>query len=256
MPMDYKTLNVKFKNSVCFIQFNRPEAKNTINSLMIRECHEVLRICEEAAIVVVFEGSPEFFCFGADFEGVHSEVREPGDADYNPGALYDLWAEMATGSFVTVSHVRGQANAGGLGFVAASDIVIASDTATFSLSELLFGLFPAMVLPFLIRKMGHQRANYLTLMTKPISVRQSYEWGLVDAYQEKSESLLRQHLARLIRLPKSGIKQYKGYMTRLNPAITASKELAVEANLEIFSDPSNLQKISRFVEKGIYPWED
>nr|WP_269820011.1 enoyl-CoA hydratase-related protein [Bacillus velezensis] len=42
----------------------------------------------------------------------------------------------------------GVANAGGIGFVAASDIVIADDTAVFSLSELLFGLFPAMVLPF------------------------------------------------------------------------------------------------------------
>jgi 3-carboxymethyl-3-hydroxy-acyl-[acp] dehydratase len=46
-------------------------------------------------------------------------------------------AALATGPFVTISHVRGKANAGGLGFMAASDIVLAQEEAQFSLSELL-----------------------------------------------------------------------------------------------------------------------
>jgi len=62
-----------------------------------------------------------------------------------------LWLRLATVRTVTISHVRGKANAGGIGFVAASDIVLADETAQFSLSELLFGLYPACVLPFLIR---------------------------------------------------------------------------------------------------------
>ncbi|MBN3526387.1 enoyl-CoA hydratase/isomerase [Paenibacillus apiarius] len=253
--MDWKTIKVRFEESICFVQFNRPEAKNTIDALLIEECHQILRSYEDTINIVVFEGLPEVFCFGADFQGIHSHRQSQERSENNPAPLYDLWLKMTTGSFITISHVRGQTNAGGVGFVAASDIVLADDTATFSMSELLFGLFPAMVLPFLIRRIGFQRAHYLTLMTKPIPAQQAYNWGLVDAYQEKSENLLRQHLSRLKKLPKAGIEQYKNYMARLNDTVFKCKEIAIAANLEIFSDPRNLEKIYQFAEKGIYPWE-
>lgn len=129
--------------------------------------------------------------------------------------MYDLWLRLATGPYVTISHVRGKANAGGLGFVAASDIVLANETAQFSLSELLFGLYPACVLLFLIRRIGFQRAHYFTLMTQPISAKQACEWGLVDACEPLSE-------------------------------------YCCAVNREIFSDIANLQAITRYVEKGLF----
>ena len=146
--------------------------------------------------------------------------------------------------------VRGKANAGGVGFVVASDIVLADQTAQFSLSELLFGLFPALVLPFLIRRIGFQKAHCLTLMIQPISVEQAYAWGLVDACDVQSESLLRKHLLRLRRLSKMGIIRYKRYMSRLYDWLLQSKSLAVAANREVFSDPRNLEWIFRYAETG------
>lgn len=178
---------------------------------------------------------------------------QPGEND--PCPLYDLWLKLATGPYITISHVRGKANAGGVGFVAASDIVLADQSAQFSLSELLFGLFPACVLPFLIRRIGFQKAHYLTLMTQPVSVEQAHTWGLVDAHDAQSESLLRQHLLRLRCLSKTAVLRYKRYMSKLDDALFASRSLAVAANQEIFSDTGNLEKISRFVETGQFPWE-
>src|SRR5439155_22787849 len=94
--------------------------------------------------------------------------------------LYDLLLQLETGSYITLSHVQGKANAGGIDIVAACDIVLADHAAQFSLSELLFGLFPACVLPFLIRRVGFQKAHYMTLMTQPISAQRAHTWGLVD----------------------------------------------------------------------------
>src|SRR5919109_5370763 len=213
--MGYQTIRVRFREPMCFLQFDRPEAGNAINDRMIEECHEVLASCEarpagEAPItVVVLEGSPEVFCLGADFQGMHDDLAAGTAVGRGPDRLYDLWLKLATGPFVTVAHVRGKVNAGGMGFVAASDIVLADQTAQFSLSELLFGLFPACVLPFLIRRIGFQRAHYLTLMTKPVSVQEAQAWGLVDVHEADSESLLRKHLLRLRRLSKPGIARYK-----------------------------------------------
>src|SRR5947199_10185114 len=149
----YETIKVQFQESVCFLQIDRPEANNTINGRLVAECNHVLTACEESATVVVLSGSPEVFCFGADFRAIaaKSKLTTAGEQEVAPEPLYDLWLRLATGPYVTISHVRGKANAGGIGFVAASDVVLADETAVFSLSELLFGLYPACVLPFLIR---------------------------------------------------------------------------------------------------------
>lgn len=254
--MSYQAIKVCFQEPVCFIQFNRPESNNTINHQLIEECFEVMTLCEEAIRVVVLEGLPEVFCFGADFKGMRDAAANGQVGEQNPERLYDLWLKMASGPYITISHVRGKANAGGVGFVAASDIVIADETAQFSLSELLFGLFPACVLPFLIRRVGFQKAHYMSVMTQPVSVSQAHAWGLVDAYDAQSESLLRKHLLRLRRLPKTGIMRYKRYISTLNDSLLQSRAPAVAANQEVFSDPRNIEGIFRFVETGQFPWED
>ena len=248
--MSYQTIKVRFQEPVCFLQFYRPEANNTINDRLVEECHDILTLCEEAISIVVLEGLPEVFCFGADFQGLHAAAISGNHSEQNPEAIYDLWLKLATGPYITVSHVRGKANAGGVGFVAASDIVLADQTAQFSLSELLFGLFPACVLPFLIRRIGFQKAHYMSLMTQPVPVQQAQAWGLVDAYDAQSESLLRKHLLRLKHLPKIGIVKYKRYINELNDSILRFKSLAIASNKEVFSDPNNLERIFRFVEKG------
>ncbi|MGP3972005.1 enoyl-CoA hydratase/isomerase [Streptomyces sp. 6N223] len=254
----HEAIRVRRSGPVCRVRLHRPESDNTINDAMIRECHEVLRTCESedsGVSVVVFEGQPEVFCHGADLTAYAEGQRE---GEYDPSPLYDLWLRMATGPCITVSHVRGKANAGGVGFVAASDIVIAEPTAAFSLSELLFGLYPAMVMPFLVRRIGYQRAHYMTLMTRAITAEQAAHWGLADACAERSGALVSQHLSRLSKLPKDGIARYKRFMnSQIEPVdVGRHREGAVSANVEIFSNADNLDRIARFVEHGIYPWEN
>lgn len=253
--MSYKTIKVQFQESICFLQIDRPQAGNTINSQLVAELHDALSACEESATVIVLSGTPEVFCMGADFKAIAGASKSAFERDDGPEPLYDLWLRLASGPYVTISHVRGKVNAGGVGFVAASDIVLADESAQFSLSELLFGLYPACVLPFLVRRIGLQKAHYFTLMTQPVSARQACEWGLVDACEPLSEALLRRHLQRLRRLSKLSIRRYKGYASRISAPLQELKSAAVAANLEIFSDPGNLQAITRYVEQGVFPWE-
>lgn len=253
--MSYETINVKFQGTVCFIQFNRPDDNNTINGRLIEECSEVLDTCGQSANIVVLSGLPEVFCLGVDFKEIQSGTGNKEKNAGDPGPLYDLWMKLATGPYITISHVRGKANAGGIGFIAASDIVIAAEDAQFSLSELLFGLLPACVMPFLIRRIGFQKAQYMTLLTRSFSAREAYEWGMVDACDERSEELLRKHLIRLKYLSKTSIVRYKRFMNGLDASLTQKKELALETNREVFSDEHNIERICRYVETGQFPWE-
>ncbi|MNK45059.1 putative polyketide biosynthesis enoyl-CoA hydratase PksH [compost metagenome] len=254
--MNYQTLQVRYQGPICFIRFHRPEANNTINDRFVQECLDILTICEDTANVVVLEGLPEVFCFGADFQELQEKWSSRPNEIHDPEPLYRVWLKLALGPYVSVAHVRGKVNAGGIGFVAASDIVLADETAQFSLSEMLFGLYPACVLPFLTRRVGFQRAHYLTLTTQQISAPQAAAWGLVDAYEAQSDGLLRKHLLRLRRLSKTGITSYKAYAASLDDGLQSAKVQALNANKMMFSEPRNQEGIMRYVNTGKFPWED
>lgn len=249
---NYQTLKVRWEDTICYIQMYRPQDNNTINDTLIQECSEAIDECQNKATVVVLEGLKETFCFGADFNAM---AKANSENSASPEPLYDLWLKLAQSSFVSVAHVEGKANAGGIGFVAACDLVFASDKSVFSLSELLFGLMPACVLPFLIRKVGFQKAHAMTLMTKPVSVEEAHNWGLVDKYDANSSTLLRRSLLRLRRLNKNAIERYKRYMNALDTTLNDHKSKALNTNLEVFNDSENRAKIKRYIETGQFPWE-
>ena len=256
--MTAETLKVTYRDGLCRILLNRPEVGNAINGQMVQELSAVLAQCsrEDACdgkpvTIVVLEGGEDVFCAGGDFEAV-AENGTAGD----PGPLYDIWLQLSSGPFISVSVVRGRVNAGGVGFVAASDIVLAEESSTFGLSELLFGIYPACVLPFLIRRIGRQRAHYMTLMTKPVSASDAHGAGLVDVMTENAELALRQHLARLRHLTRPAIASYKTYLTACSGEPMKDRSAALEANRTMFSDPQVLNGIRRYVEDLKFPWED
>jgi len=252
----YKTIRVRWEKNICYLQIYRPDADNSINDILVQECSEVLKECEQSANILVLEGLPEIFCIGADFKNIQAQLESGQVPEQNPEHLYNLWLQLKNGKFISIAHVRGKTNAGGVGFASACDIVLCNDGASFSLSEMLFGLMPACVLPFLIRRVGTSRAHYMTLMTQTFSVQTAHEWGLVDAYDANSDNLLRKHLLRLRLLPKKGIVRYKQYISHLSDFINTAKPKAVEANCMVFSDKNNLAKIERYVETGVFPWEN
>lgn len=252
----FTTLRVRFDDDIAYLQIHRPDANNAINDRLVAEFTAAMDACDERAKIVVVEGLPEVFCFGADFAELQKGFDEGGVPQQDPAPLYALWRRLATGSFVSIAHVRGKANAGGIGFVAACDIVLADSAAVFSLSELLFGLMPACVLPFLVRRIGFARANCMALSTQPVTVQTAHDWGLVDAFEDNSENLLRKNLLRLRRLNKKSVARYKRYMASIEGSLEAAEPKALAANLDVFTDVENLQRISRYVKTGQFPWED
>lgn len=253
---EFKTIELTINQEVCFVRFDRQVNSNTINNCMVEEFYRALEFCTHSAKIVVLEGSEQVFCLGSDF-GELNELYET-DQITDPtvtSALYDVWHRLATGPFISIAHVRGKVNAGGVGFVAACDIVLAETNASFGLSELLFGLMPACVLPFLIRRIGVAKSNYLTLTTQVISAEVACQWGLVDAVDPVSSNLLRKQLLRLRRISASSIKRYKSYIGTLDLTLNEKRNLALLANRDVFSDSDNLEKISRYVKTGLFPWE-
>lgn len=251
----YNTIRVRMDGVVCYLQLFRPHANNSINFALVNELLDALAACKDTVKVVVIKGLANTFCDGADFESLISASQDENREKVSQ-LLYQLWLELVTGPYVTISDVKGKVNAGGIGFLAASDIVICDASASFCLSELLFGLIPACVMPFLIRRIGFAKSNYLALTTQKISPAVAQEIGLIDAYTSNSDAELNKILRRLRCLSIPSIIRYKKYRNSLDDFLVDSMLKAVKANREMFSDQDNLKKIADFIKNGRYPWEE
>src|SRR5438105_15623460 len=128
----YKTIKVREQRGALILQIYRPEANNSINASLVEEIMTVLIQLETNAEinVVVLEGLPDHFCTGMDFKAVGnagSDALMGGD----PNGYYEMLKHFSMCSKIIVSRFEGKVNAGGIGLVAASDIVIADENATF-----------------------------------------------------------------------------------------------------------------------------
>ena len=256
VAMEYQTLKIHYQPAVQRIQIYRPEANNSINNQLTTELLLALQGAEveETVKVVVLEGLPHVFCTGMDFQEV-ADGKQQVDVKNHSHGYYNILKQMSQSSKVIVSLVRGKVQAGGVGLVAASDLVIAESNATFVLSELLFGLLPACVLPFLIRRVGFQKAYRLALTTQSISVTDAYNWGLVDEYSTDTNKLINQYIRRLKYLPSSGVKELKNYINQLWIIQQETEDLAVNKLADLISDPIVQEKIKRFQKEGVLPWQ-
>ncbi len=259
--MEYQTLRVRAQPfdsaqggpGVCFVQLYRPEAQNGLNALLIQELGDLLRALEKdpSIHVIVLEGLPQVFCSGMDFREF---VETPDGEEIKMRDAGTLFQQLADSPKIIVAQVRGQVIGGGMALVAVSDLVVAESSATFALSELLFGLLPALVLPLLIQRIGFARAKLLALSTQPITADEAHRWGLVDSYGDDPDRLLRPYLQRWRRLSPESIQALKNYTRRLAPIDEAT--LALPTIVKAMSDPKVKAGIRRYLEEGVPPWSN
>lgn len=239
-PHPWETIRVHRRGSVFRLAFNRDEHRNALSAGMVREIAEALDTVGDECRVVVLSGGTEFFSAGADL------ADRSGD-EGNPSDLYDIWCRLHHGPFVSIAHVEGQASGGGVGFTAACDLVVASPQATFSLPELAYGLVPAMVTPFLVDRVGWQRARHLTLAAATVDAARAKDGGLVDECASDSAGALRQLVIRIAHLPSSGVGAYKSLVQSLEPQHADRAEAAIATNRAVFTDVENRARISEII---------
>jgi len=257
--MNYETIisnNTQFGQEIIL---NRPEQKNSINSAMARDILGALKKAEQnEQTVVVLKGQDGVFCTGMDFEAfANSDPNNPQKSEaFSPGYM-EMLRRISLFPGAVISLVDGEVMAGGVGLVAASDFVIATKRSRFSLSEALWGLLPAMVTPYLIRRTGFQNAYRMTLTTMPVSAQRAYETNLIDQLtenQKEAEQALKRLWLRLGKLSVSTIKEMKKYFRKMW-IITEEMEKTAEAEIiKLTGLPQVRENIENFVKYGKFPW--
>ncbi len=164
------------RDGAAWITLNRPDARNALSSALVTELYGHLGAANADTEVrcIVLTGSGKAFCSGADLKSPPGLTRDGSGAVPYPDVLTRIWE----GEKPVITAVNGAAFAGGLGLVGASDIVITSEEAVFSFSEVRVGVIPAVISVVCVRKIGRRHCMRLFMTGERFDGRRAVEYGL------------------------------------------------------------------------------
>lgn len=174
--------------SVAWITLARSERKNAFDAQMISDLIAAVASVDKGSRAVVLMSEGDAFCAGADLDWMKSMVDyglERNAADSR--ALAQMYAAFDALPMPLLARVQGAAIGGGAGLVAVADIAVASTEATFGFTEVRLGIIPAVVAPYVVRRVGAGRATALFASGIRFDARRAMEIGLVEAVESPEE---------------------------------------------------------------------
>jgi methylglutaconyl-CoA hydratase len=171
------------KERVAHIILNRPDKRNAFNVALVTELKEAFEQAEQdpAVKIILLRANGQVFSAGADLsflQEMQSYSKEQNIADST--ALAKLFKYIYTHPKIIVAQVEGHAIAGGCGLATLCDFSFAVPEAMFGYSEVKIGFIPAIVMVFLLRKIGEGAAKELLLTGKLLSATEAQQIGLIN----------------------------------------------------------------------------
>jgi 2-(1,2-epoxy-1,2-dihydrophenyl)acetyl-CoA isomerase len=178
---EYETITLEQSGPIARITLNRPDSANGMNHTMTRELADAAKRCDtDATKVVLLPGSGRFFCAGGDLK---SFANAPNRGQHIKGVADDLHRAISTFArmdAVLITAVNGTAAGAGFSIAVTGDIVLAAESATFTMAYTRVGLSPdGSSSYFLPRLIGITKTKELMLTNRTLSAQEASQWGLV-----------------------------------------------------------------------------
>jgi methylglutaconyl-CoA hydratase len=257
---EYGTIAYDQQGSVARITLNRPQVHNAFNAVMIGELLSAFsRIKDDTRIrVVVLTGTGKSFCAGADLNWMREIVNYSFEQNLQESLqVAELHQNIYTLPKPTVAMVNGTAIGGGTGFISACDIAIAAEEARFGLSEVKLGLVPAAISPYVVRKIGENKAREYFLTGVRISAKRAQEIGLINRVVpgERLEAEVEGLVQQLLTSGPEALASCKDlifHVTRMSVEEAKEYTARMIANLRISSEGQ--EGMTAFLEKRRPSW--
>jgi len=205
---------------VTTITLNRPEVRNAFNEDLIRDLSSWAgRVPADGSVrVVVLRGAGATFCAGADLQWMSKMAGyslEENLADARLAA--SMFLALDSLPVPLIGRVHGAALGGGAGLAAVCDVVVAADDATFGFTEVVLGILPAMISPYVVRKIGLSAARELCLSGARFSATRAKDVGLVhDVVSEDGLDLaVDRHVAQFLKAAPSAVAATKRLLSQV-----------------------------------------
>ena len=173
-------LIVEKEGNVLTLSLNNVEKRNALTSEMMGALSAILEDVNnyDNLRVIVIRGSGSVFCSGADIN------------TWNPEELQELLFSLSDCSIPTIAHVHGICFGGGMGIASACDFVIAEKGTKFGFPEVKIGMIPAVISPYVSRKISIGRMRELFITGESFGVYQAYDFGFLYSPESDITNLI------------------------------------------------------------------
>ena len=205
-PPKTELVALDIEGPICRITLNRESKYNAMNVQMITELCELFDWTAQRSVgatgnlvdedgnqylrIIVFSGAGKHFCAGADINmmrdaGANSPEENRQDSARLDRLFNGLWSHPC----FTIGSISGVALGGGAGLVACLDHVIATDNVKIALSEGKLGILPAVIGPYVYRRLGSACFRRLAMQASRIGAQEALRTGFIEQVVNKPEDL-------------------------------------------------------------------
>lgn len=245
-----KFIRYSVRDRVAYITLNRPEKRNALSYDVVTELKEAFHHADKDPDVrlIVLNSTGEVFCAGADLEYLqelqtYSYEQNVADSDH----LKELYLMIYQLKKIVIAQVQGHALAGGCGLATVCDFAFTTEEAQFGYPEVKIGFIPAIVMIFLLRKIGEGKARQLLLTGEPVSSREALDMGLV--YRITGKSSLEKEVFDFAQQLMASNSSYAMSVTK--QMIARVQDLPLPEALEFASEMNAKARSSDDCKKGI-----
>ncbi|MFV0411609.1 MAG: enoyl-CoA hydratase-related protein [Paracoccus sp. (in: a-proteobacteria)] len=175
--MTYEHIELSVQDGVATLVLNRPGLMNALNARLRAEITEALNGLGEDVRCVVMTGAGPGFCSGQDLtdRSVAGDVEGTLRREYEP-----MLQAVVNCRAPVIAAVNGVAAGAGASLALAADVVIAAESAYFSLAFTRIGLIPDAGGTWIVpRLVGNARAMGMMLFSEKVSAKQAEDWGMI-----------------------------------------------------------------------------
>jgi methylglutaconyl-CoA hydratase len=243
------------------VALDRPEVRNALSSELVAELASAFESTsgDRDVRVVVLEGRGRDFCAGADLNdmkrlGDASAGENRADAERLGAVFRAIWSFPRP----VVARVRGNVLGGGVGLVAACDIAVVARGARFAFSEVRLGILPAVISPYVVRRIGAGVARRLFLTGESFGAEEAAAVGLCSQVVEPEE--LDDAIDRVVHDLLRGSPDAQSRIKRLLDAVTVgsldeANALTPEFIAEARASEEGQEGLRAFFEKRKPVWD-
>jgi enoyl-CoA hydratase/carnithine racemase len=250
IPMEESHLLYNVENGIAYITINREQQRNAITPEAIELFHDYLDQAEkdeEVRAVQVTGAGEKAFCTGAQLGG---SVATEGKEIF--GSYADLLKRIVSFPKPTVARIKGYCLAGGIGFMLACDIVIASDDSKFGTPEVNVGLWPMMIGALIFRNVLQKKAMEMILLGERMTAQEALAMGLITRVvpTAKLDEEVKGVLKKLASKSPIGMKIGKeAFYEMANMPLEEAIHFLKEKLKEVVSTEDAMEGITAFIEK-------
>ena len=267
LPANPEFIKLERKGPVLYVWLNKPETKNALVGGMgqeLRDTFAALKTMPDVRVVVL-RGAGGTFCAGGDLKNFNaaSKPLAPGEhdalkeANRAGGALFQAIDEARQAVIVVV---EGFAMGGGFGMACLGDITIAHADAQFAMTEVMLGIVPAQISPFVVRRIGLTAARKFGVSGGRLNGTQARDIGIaheVAADTAALEAAIDANIAQVLKCAPGAVAVTKALMHRVAQGGASMDQLldqAAESFVSAVRSDEGREGTAAFVEKRKPAW--